>query len=262
MQFTVLGSGTSTGIPSVACSCDVCKSSNPKNKRLRASLLVQSATTSVVIDTSSDFREQMLTHNVMHIDGIVYTHHHFDHIGGFDDLRPFAFESGKPVPLFGMHETLTVLKSTFPYAFGLVTPTGASVPDVALHEIGTEKFSIGDIVIQPIPLLHGNMNVLGFRIGDVAYCTDTNQISDTAFEILQGLDVLILDGLRWQEHPTHYTIPQAIDVIQKLQPRQAYLTHISHHVDHADEARLPNGINLAYDGLVIRSDGNALMSRC
>ena len=183
MRFTVLGSGTSTGVPTLACECPTCTSPDPKDKRLRTSLMIESGTTCVVIDTSSDFRQQMLTHGILDLDGVIYTHHHFDHIGGFDDLRPFAFRRGGAVPIFAMQETINVLRSTFPYAFGLVESTGASIPNVALHEIDSDPFRVGDIDIQPIPMRHGAcMRVNGYRIGSFAYCTDTNHIPAASLE--------------------------------------------------------------------------------
>lgn len=252
MRFTLLGTGTSTGVPSVACDCETCTSSDPRDRRLRTSLLVQSDSTTVVIDTSMDFRQQMLNHKVMDIDGVVYTHHHFDHIGGFDDLRPYSFRSGKPVAVHAMQETIDVLRTTFPYAFGLVRPTGASVPSINLHVIDTAPFMIGDIPLQPIPMSHGGMSVMGFRIGDVAYCTDTNHIPPSSRNLLRGLHTLVIDGLRWQEHPTHFTIEQALGVIDDVKPEQAFLTHIAHQVLHKEaEAYLPEHVALAWDGLTI-----------
>ncbi|MBU3741480.1 MAG: MBL fold metallo-hydrolase [Candidatus Kapabacteria bacterium] len=254
MRFTLLGTGTSTGVPSVACDCDTCTSDDPRDKRLRTSLLVQSASTTVVIDTSMDFRQQMLRYGIMDIDGVVYTHHHFDHIGGFDDVRPYSFRSGKPVAVYATQATLAVVRSTFPYAFGLVEPTGASVPNVDLHVIDTAPFTIGDVGLVPIPMSHGGMPVMGFRIDDVAYCTDTNHIPESSRSLLRGLDTLILDGLRWQEHPTHFTIDQALAVIDDLRPRQAFLTHVAHQVRHADaDDYLPPHVRMAWDGMVIEA---------
>lgn len=250
ITFTVLGSGTSTGVPSVACDCATCTSADVRDRRLRTSLLVRSATTTVVIDTSMDFRQQMLTHAIMDIDGVVFTHHHFDHIGGFDDIRPYNFRSGKPMSVFGTNATFDVLRSTFPYAFGLVQPTGASTPSVDLIAIDTKPFRVGDITVTPIPLLHGGMPVLGFRIGDVAYCTDTNEIPRSSVDLLRGLDVLILDGLRWEPHPTHFSIDESLVVIEELAPKRAYLTHVAHQVLHAKaDAYLPAHVRMAWDGL-------------
>lgn len=253
MRFTVLGSGTSTGVPTVACECATCTSTDPRDKRLRTSLMVESDTSRVIIDTSSDFRHQMLTHSVLEIDAVVYTHHHFDHIGGFDDLRPYAFRRGAAVPIYAMPETIQVLRSTFPYAFGLVESTGASIPNVTVHEIDTAPFVIGDIDFQPIPMRHGQrMRVNGYRIGSFAYCTDTNHIDASSMKMLEGLDALILDGLRWDPHPTHFMIEESLAIIDRLRPKRAYLTHIAHQILHAvDSAKLPPGVEFCYDGLTI-----------
>ncbi len=260
MKFTVLGSGTSTGVPNVGCDCDTCSSTDPRDKRLRTSLLIESERSTVVIDTSSDFRQQMLQHHVMRLDGVVFTHHHFDHIGGFDDIRPYNFNVGGPMPIYAMRETLDVLEYTFPYAFGKVPSSGTSVPSVDVHLIDADPFTVGDITLQPIPLYHGaSLRVNGYRIGDVAYCTDTNHIPIPSMERLKDLDVLILDGLRWEPHPTHFTITQALEIIEHLKPKVTYLTHIAHQIKHADtEAQLPDNVFLAYDGLSFRPSSGVL----
>ena len=255
MQFTVLGSGTSTGVPSVACECATCTSDDPRDKRLRTSLLIQSSTTTAVIDTSLDFRQQMLQNNILDIDGIVYTHHHFDHIGGFDDIRPFNFRRGTAMPIYGMEETLEVLATTFPYAFGRVESTGAAIPSVDTHTIDTEGFVVGDIPFTPIPMSHGKkLRVNGYRIGNIAYCTDTNHIPEDSMELLRGLDVLVLDGLRNEKHPTHFTVQESLEIIEELKPKKAYLTHIAHQLKHSTaEEALPPHVRLAYDGLSFSS---------
>lgn len=253
MRCTILGSGTSTGVPSVACECPTCTSTDPRDTRLRTSLLVQDESTTIVVDTSSDFRQQMLQHRVLDIDAVLFTHHHFDHIGGFDDIRPYNFRSQRPMPIYGMQETLSVLRSTFPYAFGDVVSTGASIPSITTHVIDDEPFVIGTIPVIPIPMRHGaSMRVNGYRFGNLAYCTDTNYIADEVLDRLQGLETLIIDGLRWEAHPTHFTIGQALEVINHLRPRRAILTHIAHQVLHArDMQLLPDGVEFAVDGMVI-----------
>ncbi len=258
MKFTILGSGTSTGVPSVACECPTCTSTDIRDRRLRTSLLVQDAATTLVVDTSSDFRQQMLQHNVLDLDAVLFTHHHFDHIGGFDDIRPYNFRSGRPLPIYGMQETLDVLRATFPYAFGDVVSTGASVPSIITHVIDEEPLMIGTIPVLPIPMRHGaSMRVNGYRFGDVAYCTDTNLIPERALERLQDLDTLIIDGLRWEPHPTHFTIEQALDIIALLKPRRAILTHIAHQILHArDMQRLPERVEFAVDGMTITLDAS------
>lgn len=256
MRFTVLGSGTSTGVPTVACECPTCTSTDAYDKRLRTSLLVETGSATVLVDTSADFRQQMLTHNVLEIDAVIYTHHHFDHIGGFDDLRPYAFRSGRAVELYAMPETVDVLRSTFPYAFGLVESTGASVPNVRMNSISDDPFFAGGMHITPIPMRHGrSMRVNGYRFGSVAYCTDTNHIPESSMELLQDLDTLIIDGLRWEPHPTHFTIPESLALIELLKPKRAYLTHIAHQVLHErDSKELPDNVWFAYDGLTFESD--------
>lgn len=256
MRFTILGSGTSTGVPSVACECPTCTSSDPRDRRLRTSLLVEDSSTTIVVDTSSDFRQQMLQHNVLDIDAVLFTHHHFDHIGGFDDIRPYNFRSRRSLPIYGMQETLDVIRATFPYAFGDVVSTGASVPSIEAHVIDDEPLMIGTVSVVPIPMRHGaTMRVNGYRFGDLAYCTDTNHIPEHALDRLHNLDTLIIDGLRWEPHPTHFTIEQALAVVDQLKPRRAVLTHIAHQILHArDMQRLPEGVEFAIDGMIITTD--------
>jgi phosphoribosyl 1,2-cyclic phosphate phosphodiesterase len=252
MKFTVLGSGTSTGVPLVGCPCETCRSEDPRDKRLRPSLLVESATTTVVIDTSADFRYQMLRLGTRKIDGVVFTHHHFDHIGGFDDLRAFNFLLRKAMPIYLMEETMENLRRTFLYAFVDTGQKGGGVPVVEQNIIDKSAFTLGDIEFLPIPMMHGNIRVNGYRIGNFAYCTDTNFIFEESFELLHGLDVLILDALRYDKHPTHFNVDEATACAKRIGAKQTYFTHIAHNILHADlERRLPHNIRLSYDGLVI-----------
>ncbi|TAE29988.1 MAG: MBL fold metallo-hydrolase [Candidatus Kapaibacterium sp.] len=252
MKFTILGSGTSTGVPLAGCGCETCRSTDTRDKRLRPSLLVESATTTIVIDTSADFRYQMLRLGVQKIDGVVFTHHHFDHIGGFDDLRAFNFLLRKALPIYLMEETMENLRRTFLYAFVDTGQKGGGVPVVEQNIITTAPFTVGDIEFLPIPMMHGKMRVNGYRIGNFAYCTDTNFIFEESFELLRGLDVLILDALRYDAHPTHFTVNEAIACAERIGAKQTYFTHIAHNILHADlSQRLPQGIALAYDGLVM-----------
>ncbi len=250
IKITALGTGTSTGVPSIGCECETCRSTDWRDKRLRCSLLVESANTSVVIDTSPDFRQQMLRANVKHVDALIFTHHHFDHIGGFDDIRIFNFRSGREMPVYVTEKDLKELRRTFIYAFEKPEQMGGGVPGINPHIIKDEKFTIGDIEFLPIPLKHGKMDTLGFRIGNFAYCTDTNFIPDSSLELLKGLDVLILDALRFKEHPTHYNIDQAVKMAKRIGAGKTYFTHMNHDIKHEEcEAELPENICYAYDEL-------------
>jgi phosphoribosyl 1,2-cyclic phosphate phosphodiesterase len=233
MKFTILGSGTSTGVPLVACRCETCRSDDPHDKRLRPSLLVESATTTVVIDTSMDFRQQMLRANVMDLDAIVFTHHHVDHIGGFDDVRAFNFMLNKALPIYIMQETFDNVQRTFIYAFQEGVQKGGGVPVVVPKIIDSAPFCIGDIDFTPIPMMHGRMRVNGYRIGNFAYCTDTNFILEESFALLHNLDVLILDALRYDKHPTHYCVDEACAVAKRIGAKETYFTHIAHNIQHS-----------------------------
>lgn len=252
IRFTILGSGTSSGVPLPACQCPVCLSEDEKDKRLRCSLLIETKNTSVLIDTSADFRQQMLIHQVQKLDAVVFTHYHFDHIGGFDDIRAFNFIQQKPLSIFLNNETFQSLKRIFSYAFGEAVQTGGGLPVVDVNIIDKESFKIGDIGFEIIPLMHGNIEVLGFRIGNFAYCTDTNFISEESKNKLKNLDYLILDALRFHPHPTHYTVDEAIEIANELKAKKTYFTHIAHQISHSKlSSELPENIHLAYDGLEI-----------
>lgn len=249
---TFLGSGTSSGVPTIACRCPTCISTDQRDKRLRPSIWLRSSSQSVVIDTSSDFRQQCLRADIQDLNAVVYTHHHYDHIAGFDDLRAFNFKYRKPVRIYMMEETLTQIQSVFRYAF----PTGempeSGVPVVDAQIIADTVFSIGDLSFLPLPLQHGRLRVNGYRIGDFAYCTDCNVVTPEAMDRLKGVRILVLDALRFVSHPTHFTLQQAIEIAQRIGAEQTYFTHIAHDIKHAEvEADLPSGINLAYDGLTI-----------
>lgn len=250
MKLLFLGTGTSVGVPMVACRCPVCSSDNPRNKRHRASVLIRSDNAAVLIDSGPEFRIQALRFGIDRLDAVLYTHTHADHIVGFDDLRAFNIAYGRPVPVYGSPETLRELERMFRYAFHQATP-GSSRPEVELHQVDG-PFSAAGLTFTPIPVWHGEMPVLGFRTGGLAYVTDVSRIPPESMALLEGVEVLVLGALRHRPHPTHMTIGEALAVVERLRPRRAYFTHISHEIDHdAVERQLPPWVRLAYDGLEI-----------
>jgi len=250
-DITILGSGTSTGVPLICCDCEVCASNEPKNKRLRTSIKIKSKTTTVVIDTTPDFRYQMLRTNTTQIDAIVFTHPHRDHYAGLDDIRPFNFFSKKSMPIYANEITQVAIQRDFYYAFE--KDKDAGLPEMILHTIDKEAFTIGDIPFLPIQVMHREMPVLGFRMGDFTYITDANFIAASELEKIKGSKVLILNALRKETHPTHFNLAQALALIATLNIPTVYLIHFSHQIGLHDqvEASLPKGIHLAYDGLEI-----------
>ena len=197
VSLLVLGSGTSQGVPAIGCRCETCRSADPRDTRLRPSVLISTGETQLLIDTSSDFRQQMLRHGITRIDAVLFTHHHFDHIGGFDDLRQYNFLQRAPMNVYGLPDTLEEIRVTFRYAFGAAKQTGGGLPSAQLHEVaGGASFTAGGVEVLPIPVMHGVLPILGYRVGNVAYVTDTNAIPEHSYEMLQGLDVLVLDALR------------------------------------------------------------------
>ncbi len=233
----------------VGCNCRICRSPNPKDKRLRTSALVCAEDVNILIDTSMDYRQQMLNAGVSHLDGVIYTHHHVDHVLGLDDLRSLNILHKASIPLYGLQETMDNIKRIFTYAFESEDNL-SSVPRLSINIIDEEPFEIKGVKILPVPLFHGEMPILGFRIGDFAYCTDVSKIPEASYEKLRGVKILILDALRYKSHPTHLSISEAVEESRKLKAGETYLTHISHRVLHDEaEARLPERVHLAYDGL-------------
>jgi len=261
LRLTVLGSGTSMGVPTVGCPCAVCHSTDPHDKRTRASVLLsfrsrtlgRAYERSIVIDTTPDFRYQALRAQLTRLDAVVFTHGHADHILGLDDVRPFNLKQQAVLPLYASQETLGILRSTFAYIFD-GKPTQSTVPAVALHEIDGPLTLFG-LTLTPIPALHGDLDVLGFRIGRSAYLTDFSLIPESSKALLRGLDDLILDALRYTPHPMHSTVEQSLALVDELKPHRAWFTHICHDLPHAEtNARLaghrgPSPVQLAYDGL-------------
>lgn len=253
-QLILLGTGTSVGVPSIGCGCAVCQSPDPCNKRTRSSVVVGLPEGNLLIDTSPDLRQQLLRERIGLIHAVLYTHEHADHLFGLDDVRLFPFHLGHAVPLLCEEQVETRIRKSFDYAFPELPPTHVgAIPQLEFRRITTEPFETLGARITPIRLLHGpRFQVLGFRIGNVAYCTDTNRIPEASWPLLDGLDVLILDALRLRPHATHFSIDEAVDVARRTGARQTYFTHISHDLDHAStNARLPAGMALAYDGLRI-----------
>lgn len=249
LHIKFLGTGTSSGIPMIGCQCEVCVSKDPKDNRLRSSIMVSSPTTSLVVDTTPDFRYQMLRTNTRHVDAIVFTHPHKDHIAGLDDIRAFNFFSRKPMELFANSLTEEALRRDFYYAFAERKYPG--VPEINLNLITTDPFKVGDIPVQPIEVWHMKMPVLGFRFGKFTYITDANKLDNDAKEKVRGSEVMVLNALRKEPHISHFSLSEAISLVKELGVPKAYFTHISHQLGlHEEISReLPEGIELAYDGL-------------
>lgn len=241
------------GVPTLACRCDVCRSADPHDQRTRPSVLLSYNGHNVVIDTTPDFRFQALRSGIDHLDAILYTHAHADHILGLDDIRPFNQKQHSAIPVYASEETIGILRRTFAYVFEPRT-TESSVPQIELHAI-SGTFELFNACIMPVPVQHGPLTVLGFRIGAFAYLTDFSSIPDASKTMLRGLDHLILDALRYTPHPMHSTVDQSLAIVHELAPRQAWFTHICHDLGHeATNARLPQNVRLSYDGLSIEVD--------
>ena len=255
-RVTFLGTGTSQGVPVIACACPVCRSTDPRDKRLRPSIYLDvPGRASLIVDTTPDFRQQALTHGIRRIDAVLFTHAHADHILGFDELRRFNTLQGGPVPCYGNGFCLDILKRTFYYVFDGLPRLGGGVPQVQIHEVSTDPFTVGGVRIVPVPLWHGRIPILGFRFGSFAYLTDCNRIPEESWERIAGVETLVIDGLRDEPHTTHFTVAEALEAIARIAPRRAYLTHMTHDLGYeATSARLPGGIELAYDGLVLDVD--------
>lgn len=249
LDITFLGTGTSSGVPMIGCDCTVCCSEDFRDNRLRSSVLISSAQTTLVVDTTPDFRYQMLRTRTRHLDAILYTHPHKDHIAGLDDIRAFNFFSSKPTEIYANALTEEALRRDFYYAFAERKYPG--VPEVNLNRIATEPFMVGELVVTPIDVWHLKMPVLGFRFGSFTYITDANRIDEYSKELIYGSEILVINALRKEPHISHFTLDEAVSLVQELGISEAYLTHISHQLGLHEEvsATLPEGIHLAYDGL-------------
>ncbi|HAY88577.1 MAG TPA: MBL fold metallo-hydrolase [Bacteroidetes bacterium] len=251
MKITFLGTGTSQGVPIIACECAVCQSADSKDKRLRTSVIVETENTNFIIDTGPDFRYQMLREGVKKLDAVVFTHEHKDHMAGFDDIRGFNWKTQMPMEVYATPNVEIALKRDFHYAFAEKRYPG--VPSLNLHILDNNPFEVGDLVLTPIEVLHYKLPVFGYRVGDFSYITDVNFIAEEEKEKLKGSKVLVLSALRQSEHISHYSLEQAIEVAQEIGAEQTYFIHMSHQMGLHEEvdAQLPEGMNLSYDGLVL-----------
>ncbi len=255
VELIFLGTGTSQGIPLIGCECEVCTSSDPKDKRLRSSVLVCTKNTSIVVDTGPDFRQQMLREQVKKLNAVLFTHEHKDHIAGLDDIRAYNFILKKKIPIYATSRVLKALEREFHYVFHDDKYPG--VPEVEINEIAKEAFYINDLYIQPIEVLHYQLPVWGFIFNNqIAYITDASFISEEEKAKLKGMDVFIVNALRKEKHISHFTLEEALELISELKPERAYLTHISHQMGRHDEVStiLPDNVFLSYDGMKVRGD--------
>ncbi len=253
-QMILLGTGTSVGVPTIGCSCDVCQSSHPRNQRTRCSAILGLEQGNLLIDTPPDLRAQLLRERIGIVHAVIYTHQHADHLFGLDDLRLFPFYLGHAVPLYCESQVEELIRQAYSYAFEEREPTHPGArPQLEIIGISEDPFSVLGRTVIPIRLEHGpRFQVLGFRIGNVAYCTDASAIPDSSWPRLEGLDVLVLDALRWRPHPTHLNVKDAVAIAQRLGAKRTYFTHLSHELDYEQTmSQLPPNIELAYDGLKI-----------
>lgn len=254
LKVTFLGTGTSQGVPVIGCKCDVCVSRDKKNNRLRTSVCVEINGFSVVIDSGPDFRYQMLRADVKRLDAIVFTHEHKDHVAGLDDIRAYNYMQNCSIDIFANEDVQAALKSNFHYAFDPSITGG--VPELNIIDLTDEKFELAGTMWTPLPVMHANMKVYGFRIGDFAYLTDVNFIPKETLNKMKGLKVLVISALRKFEHNSHFTLDEVLEVVKSIHPETTYLTHMSHLIGlHDDlENELPDGVYPAYDGLTIESE--------
>lgn len=257
MRITFLGTGTSHGVPSIGCRCETCVSTDPRDRRWRPSLLVQGASgadgagRSILIDTATDLREQALRFRVERVDAILFTHSHADHVMGLDDVRRYNMIQRAAIPIYGDCHTLAQIRRMFAYIFDDTTFKGGDVPELVPHVIDG-PFTVGGLNVVPVPVLHGELPVLGFRFGSFAYLTDCSRIPEGSWPLIAGVQVLVVDALRRRPHRTHFSVDEALEVVGRVRPQRAYFTHICHDLPHeATNRSLPRGVELAFDGLVL-----------
>ena len=254
MKITFLGTGTSQGIPVIGCACQVCQSPDPKDKRLRTAAMISDGETNIVIDVGPDFRQQMLANKVMDIDAVIITHEHNDHIIGLDDIRPFYFKKGDGIDYFTTQKVAEEIINRFPYVFKKKIYPGA--PRIQIHKFNPgEAFTINGILVTPIEVWHGKMPVTAFRIKNILYITDASFIPENALEIMKGVDIMVINALRKEPHYSHFTLQEALEIIEIINPKKAYLTHLSHLMGKSCEIEklLPQNVFLAYDGLKVEA---------
>ncbi len=246
MKITFLGTGTSTGIPQIGCDCETCTSIDPKDKRLRASVLIEEDNTGILIDSGPDMRQQLLQHNIRHISGLLITHEHYDHLGGLDDVRPLG-----EVNVYAEKKVANVIRHNMSYCFTDNKYPG--VPAIRLHEIDLQPFIVQKLTIVPVRVMHARLPILGFRIGKMAYLTDVKTIDETELNKLNDLDVLILNALRLKPHISHLSVSEAVELAKKIGAKRTYFTHFSHHLGKHDDAQaiIPDNMYIAYDDLVV-----------
>ena len=249
MKITFLGTGTSTGVPEIGCKCEVCTSKDPRDWRLRTSVMVETGNKRILLDCGPDFRWQMITNKIYHLDAVLISHEHYDHVGGLDDLRPFCRQGG--IPVYAEDNVAEAIETRIPYVFRANKYPG--VPNLELHRIDLNSFEAATIPIIPIRVMHGNLPILGYRIGNMAYVTDVKYLPEEEYDKLRGLDVLIITALRKEYHPTHETLDEALENIRRIRPKESYLIHMSHKIGlHAVvEKELPPHVHYAYDGLEV-----------
>ena len=254
-RVTFLGTGTSHGVPMIGCRCAVCRSDDPRDRRLRPSIyLDEAAGPALLVDTSTDLRQQALTHDLTKVDAVLFTHSHADHVMGLDELRRFNALNGSRIPVYADAATAAELTRIFAYAFAAPSGPGGGVPELALTVIDG-PFIVDGVTVVPVPIMHGQRPILGFRVGNFAYLTDCSAIPESSYALLDELDVLVLDALRHRPHPTHFTVAEAVAAAERIGARQTYFTHICHDLAHGGTcAALPTGMALAHDGLVLTID--------